>query len=724
MLSAPTVPPHLEPYALWSFGAGKDYAFPSIRDYDVGEALSILIEASDPIPTNAADNWFAAHGDTTLRHPLLWQGDGTFATHFIPSTLWLGEGRTPLAGDADALATTLGAVTCTAPGGDTLETRFTLNIPVPQSSGRALGPLEPLPNRAEKPPLPKNLTVIGVIEDAIPFANRAFLDGDGHTRVDYCWLQAAPEDASTPRVRVGRELLGADIDDLRVRLGHDEVALYREAGAATPHPRYGVSIERHATHGSLVMDVAAGHTNPAEADDAVRIIAVQLPNVVAWDTSSFGKEMYMVAAVHYILERADHLRRQYAPKLNEAGEEVYDPLPVVINFSYGFSGGPHGGSETGRTGLAIEDALDEMVAARRAHAPTAMVLPSGNTFSDRLHAVLPLSSFVPGETTKHLRWRLQPNDRTSNFLELWFPAGVEEGEFSVALTQPDGSSLGVPVMTSSPGETAPPGTIGQMTMDRHRGTRLRVMIALAPTEPEPIFVEGAAPRVPAAAAAGVWTVAITHTAGALGDGAILAYIQRDDEPTQLKSGARQSYFDAPAFALFGEDGAFGNADAPASAVKRFGTLNGLGTGATTTVVAGYRPTARAAYVATVGVPENYSSAGPLAATPTDASVDASAQTSGGRAMPGMMAAGVLSGSRGRMAGTSVAAPQVARWIAHALASGEGPAKDEWENTAAYAALVPGVRVATGAPGGFAAPTVRLGAVFATPTRPTRASASV
>ena len=43
----------------------------------------------------------------------------------------------------------------------------------------------------------------------------------------------------------------------------------------------------------------------AKPDEEIRIIAVQLPNTIALDTSGFGKDMYMLSAFHYIFHRAD-----------------------------------------------------------------------------------------------------------------------------------------------------------------------------------------------------------------------------------------------------------------------------------------------------------------------------------------------------------------------------------------------------------------------------------
>ena len=107
----------------------------------------------------------------------------------------------------------------------------------------------------------------------------------------------------------------------------------------------------------------------------------------------------MLAALHFIFDRADQIARTYGR----------DQVPVIVNMSYGYCGGAHRGSAT------VEAAFDELVEARRVLAPTALVLPSGNNFW-MLYARIVMK---PGEVSEPMPWRLQPDDRSSNFLEIW-----------------------------------------------------------------------------------------------------------------------------------------------------------------------------------------------------------------------------------------------------------------------------------------------------------------
>src|SRR5262249_43189308 len=162
--------------------------------------------------------------------------------------------------------------------------------------------------------------------------------------------------------------------------------------------------ERHTAHGAHVMDLATGYSVERDEKPAedIRIIGVQLPNLVTMDTSGVGKDMYLLSAFHYIFERADRIAAGYG----------IDRPRLVINFSYGSFGGPHDGK------LDIEAALGDLIQLRRdKRGPTALVLPAGNSFLDCMHATIREAGFANPDREARLRWRLQPADRTPNFLE-------------------------------------------------------------------------------------------------------------------------------------------------------------------------------------------------------------------------------------------------------------------------------------------------------------------
>ena len=204
-----------------------------------------------------------------------------------------------------------------------------------------------------------------------------------------------------------------------------------------------------------------------------------------------------------------------------------------------------------------------------------------------------------------------------------------------------------------------------------------------------IHTEPTAPAIPLdrtqpTVTPGVWLVKVSHVAG--GSFVCDAYIQRDDTLSGRPPMGRQSYFDDPTYARHerleipgkksGDRKEF-DRPPPTSDVKRIGTLNGDGTGIQSYVIGGYRRTPKP-WKPLAPAPEN-----PMPTTATSEGPAANPQ----RAMPspnwlmptddslscrGVLAAGTRSGVRVAMSGTSVAAPQAARYLADEWAKGNAP----------------------------------------------------
>src|SRR5262249_12465931 len=147
----------------------------------------------------------------------------------------------------------------------------------------------------------------------------------------------------------------------------------------------------------------------------------------------------------------------------------------VINFSYGFSGGRHDGETE------LEAAINEMIARRRVRSkgffrpsPTALVIPTGNMFLDRLHGTILPKDFING--VARLSWMIQPTDRTPNYLELWFEHGVDPRGTTFDVWDPQGQrlhSFTIPASRDASHPTVRPimggsGQIGQISADLHR----------------------------------------------------------------------------------------------------------------------------------------------------------------------------------------------------------------------------------------------------------------
>jgi hypothetical protein len=678
------LPKYLGPYEYWNFGPGKGYAFPAMRHHPK------YLTAFDKYRLTRRGEELDLPGTETTQPvnswpPTLWKVPGwTFAPFVIEQQIDLVRDLEDLQkvlrrGLTEALRGSVG------PRVALPYSRFRLAYPVPDRSMHAelppgSGPCDPdrwKPDEGlcERIGKDKRITLVAVIDDGLPFAHRNFRDKSGcRSRVEFCWLQSVAIDVGEPTVLFGREYIREQIEELIAQHGDDEDTLYRVAGAMADSDEYGSLLAQHGTHGAHVMDLATGYAAERGDDppEEIRIIAVQLPNMVTVDTSSFGKDAYILSAFHYIFHRADIIANCYDIK----------NLRLVINFSYGYSGGRHDGESD------LEAAIDELVRKRREHrGPTALVLGAGNTFLDRMHGTICDDDFQQGVAT--LPWRVQPNDRTSNYLELWFPREFNPWGFTIELWDPWGRlRVSVPVDRERvfPLLTDDGNVIGELSADVHRagagnpaaegkenrGTmpRWRVVVVLAPTEPENDSLPGAE--------AGKWTVAIKRDENAqpLG-GPIHCWVQRATDIEVFRSGSRQSYFDDPADLRYTEGrdfeeeeaedvfdtggGDLNEADTEKAFVRRFGSLNGIATGSTSLVVAGYRLGAGLCSSLKRARPSRYSSAGwPYN---KEKQVDCSSMSDRSRVLPGTIAAGVRSGSLSFVQGTSAAAPFVARQLA-------------------------------------------------------------
>ncbi len=563
-------------------------------------------------------------------------------------------------------------------------------------------PAKPQPDRSYDPAKP--LVIMAVIDDGIPFAHSAFRCRESRrTRIDYYWNQSAKKPSETPvgpgpSVLFGREFPGHDIDRLTDQLDGEEDVIYRNAGVLGGRGMPVSSLAGAYSHGAHVAGLAAGDW-PEDCEANVRIIAVDLPVSSSWDTSGYGKDMFVLSAMHYIFDRADRIAEAYG----------VSSAPLIVNLSYGYSGGPKDG-----TGL-IEQAMGEMIRHRRTamKAPTALVMPSGNMFLDRLHAVV-TEEHISGSKTAKLPWSISHYDRTSSFMEIWLPTKVDPVDFRFVLKTPAGDSVvdtkDVDDMHFFKNIHVGGDRVGQFSIDRpgHADVRRedgsallqsRVMIAIAPTE--------TLNRLPAAPA-GHWQVEISYAPGRDQGGLsghasnifgelvpadIRCWIQRDVSFGNGNTGAKQSFFDDPLNSLYDELGRRRDIDSvwrPGFLVRRFGSLNGMSTHRTVMVVGGYIESEHRV--------APYSSAGSLRkndetewALMAGDQVNCVAACERSSTTFGISSIGTRSGTFFAMNGTSVAAPQVSRKLALSFidkpVSTTGPDEvgNELEDTADYVA---------------------------------------
>jgi hypothetical protein len=503
-----------------------------------------------------------------------------------------------------------------------------------------------------------------VLDEGIAFAHERFRVGS-QTRIMCFWNQDG-RTGPAPLGLFGTELFASRINQAIATAGQDEDHVYRTLGELTfADPAY-KAIAHRRSHGTHVLDLAAGaDPDPATAPRKRPIIAVQMPEQAIADTSGTTLTPYKLLGFLYTLLRAQQLATL-----------LQGDVPVVVSLSYGTYDGPHDGSGV------LESMIDELTKLCEGSAtPVRFVIAAGNHRQARVHADFRVAPQKP----RTLNWRLQPDDRTQNLLQIWLPKSAPHAlnhfKAEVTAKPPHGGSITVSPTKLWDSHSGPLGTeYSAYYVPETPSQRAHIDIYTEATAPA-IPLNGTQPTVPA----GVWRVKVSHIAG--GPFRCEAYIQRDDTLVGRKTGGRQSYFDDQKYARHERPDIPGfrkggpkefDRPPPTSDVKRTGTLNGDGTGTESYVIGAYRrtpqPWNQLASVPENPMPASFTSEGPPAANA------ARAMPSPNWLMPsddslscrGVLAAGTRSGVRVAMSGTSVAAPQAARYVADQLAIGKAP----------------------------------------------------
>lgn len=486
---------------------------------------------------------------------------------------------------------------------------------------------KPLPQPAPAPqPLPSQRNaevVVAVIDDGIAFAHDCFRDENGKTRIQAFWNQDSQFwlDAAYINDCLANRRFGAlvDEDGIYASEGLDEFS-------TDAHKR----VARRRSHGTHVLNLATALPH-ASTSSSRPILAVQFPATVAADTSGNQLAPYLDVALAFIEAR-----------MAKIGDSNGKQPPLVVNLSYGMAGGPHDGTHL------IEERIDEFIRLREdAGHRTEVVIAAGNMRLTRGRVSIPL-----GADVQKICWRIQPDDRTSSALEAWVPPGHQ---ICVRVKSPTGSTftpwVGEGGEYPSPYASAP--CMIDYTTKATTSGRRAVTFHVLPTSPlEPLSADETAP-------AGVWTLEIK----AIGDVPFVvdAYVQRDDTPLGYRRRGRQSYIEDSNYDRFdrltGAPIELDRAQKTKSMMARAGTLNAISTGPRTLAVGGCRRQD--------GCSARYSSLGAAANRPCPT---VAAVSDDSLVRHGVLAAGARSGSTTAMNGTSVAAPQLTRWIADVFAA--------------------------------------------------------
>ena len=497
-----------------------------------------------------------------------------------------------------------------------------------------------------------------VIDNSISLAHPNFRIGQDKSRIEAAWMMdAIPRTGQDPDAEApfGRFWQRGQIEQKLAEHGDDFDALLRAFGqdpAASPALPLGFA---NTAHGTQIADLAAG-IGPLDDDldpEEVRLLTVQLPSLVYWDTAGAMLGFFAIAGLKRMLDYA-----YSTPDLRD--------VPIVVAFSYAITGGPHDGSHY------IERLIAEVIDAhrKRGGARVYPLLPAGNSYDDRRHA---RGKLVDGHT---LTWQIPPGDRSPNFLEIWVP--MDAGEVTVTLTAPDGADIAADGGTADlkSGDT----TIARIDHEGgFAGDLRRILVVVGPTTTETLFNPGELPdpistlgqpfratfgdpldgvRSPP----GAWKVTIYGTS----EEVFRAWIHRDDFATGFMGQEPQSYLIDPIYEDKLDERPPGTQsttvpDDADSRVKRSGTLSGIAGGRRTLVVGAHR--ARDGILARYSAAADYgppmSKLAPAMTAPADTSV----------IRPGLIAAGNRSGGKRARSGTSAGVPIIARWLLRQICGG-------------------------------------------------------
>lgn len=545
--------------------------------------------------------------------------------------------------------------------------------------------------------------ITGIIDSGIAVANARFLSKDRSPRVLASWQQTARFDRRDNRnlpfgdVSYAKDIKRA-IEEHTFGQWCDEDSVNRALQISQFGTLLGQrDVELHAAHGTHVADLAAGFDPEDDVQDRP-ILCVNLPDRVGHGSAGNFLEYYAVFALEWMIDLSDALWQTAKARWVKEGiaiDESANGFKLVINLSYGKQAGPKDGS------MAFEKACQNIQTARTDAGKSAVyfVLPAGNDNLERCHAqaVLGTPALSPqAEQEVTFNWRMMPDDKTSNFVEIWS---------SPILTDGSGGPLIEPVLTLCD----PSGQLHRFEGTAHKPLvkltattwlyynrysvevdgvehlRLRYIICTRPTlSYQPLTVE----------TAGLWAITIEYM-GAASEFSL--HVQSDQALREDSRTGLRSYFDHPAYHTHTDQSDTRRIGMPTGAkyipigtsgdsyfypdgthlenwlhrgpVQRKGSLNALVSTQAVLAIGGYRRSD--------GAPALYSSTTGEALL--DEAMQANAEparlltallpTDDGVAHLGLRASGPRSGSIAVMQGTSMGAARATRHLVDTLLDG-------------------------------------------------------
>ncbi len=499
--------------------------------------------------------------------------------------------------------------------------------------------------------------ITAIIDDGIAIAHDLFRNGPVSSRIHHARIFDAEPEKTRSHSSVGRALDRAEIDKLLSDCTFggmlDEDLFYARTGQVDMSEDVFSTVALQTSHGTHVAGLAAGYS----ISDACKnrpIICAALPSRIVTDTTGLDMIPTLYLAFHILAKQARRFRMHNGKR-----------APVIFNFSYGNTGGPHDG--TGIFAKMFDFYFGENAASPKGHEQTAwLTLPAGNNNLNRLHAI---DDPAASSDTTMLELTVLPDDRTPSQVQIWLPHSLEDHQpdlASIKVTAPFEDELGL--IRTQPGQHAAllnsdDCEVAWLAYQYVGGTTERGLVTLS------INPTGGLKDRSDTAPAGVWKIEICRSTET-NEEPIHIWVRRDETLHGHKSGGRQAFFSNGTYKRFGKYGEPLAVDPPDtdSPVRRSGTISGFACGAT--------PITVAAYSEQEGELSPYSAAGPLNPSPNSpkpmrSGPDVAAMGDESQVLRGVLSAGSRSGSWVRLSGTSVATPRVARAASKDIADFKG-----------------------------------------------------
>lgn len=524
--------------------------------------------------------------------------------------------------------------------------------------------------------------VVGIVDTDIGLGHSRFRNSDGSTRVLAAWQQGAPWLGSPTYLPFGQQLDAREINRLLEKHSGNSLAgqldqngFYTEIGLLAPYPETKLGpLAKRAAHGTHVLGLLAG-ADPDDVESAefikrVKLLVVNLPPPIFFGQGGAFLDYYISFGLDWIRETYENLVSKFD----------HGAPPLVTNISFGkLAGAGDLRQNFVNTARGVDNSRTEWI-----------FMPAGNDNLERCHAEMDLK-----QDEQNVAWRIQPDDETSNFLEIWteqefsrkdldafegrlpllldvVPPGCEKGEIGGALLHNVGRFNAIRRdLKDAEGRIYCEwvGARSKINADEDQTVyRLRYLICLT-SDAQGLKAGNSAP-------AGRYIVRAKRNQEAYDaldnkDAKLTArfLIQTDSVTLPYRRLARRSYFEDMGYKRFDQNGrpadvvSMSNGEEldTGSIVRRRGTMNSYALNKAVEAIAGYRRSD--------GVPAIYSASGrkglpdvlPKAALPSD----------DGYAHLGVLSDGAQDGSKVALRGTSFASASAARLMINALLDGTG-----------------------------------------------------